>query len=114
MKTTRQELYRQGDVMFCAIHKLPAGKSTKRDNGTVAYGEVTGHSHRLADLATAEVIEIENGLFVHVSEEGISIEGNPGATFVHEEHGPISLPPGDYRVQIQREYSPQEIRSVVD
>jgi hypothetical protein len=114
MKATRQKLYRQGDVLFCAIDKIPAGKTAKRDNGTVAYGEVTGHSHRLADLGAAEVLEIGDDLFVRVSESGLSIEGDAGATFVHEEHGPITLPPGDYRIQIQREYSPEEIRNVID
>jgi len=33
---------------------------------------------------------------------------------VHEEHGPISLEPGTYRVWIQREYSPEAIRRVLD
>lgn len=112
--TSAPKLWRQGDVLFCAIDKLPAGEPKKRSNGTAAYGEVTGHSHRLADLETAEVLEIGDGLFVRVSDTGLSIEGEPGATFVHEEHGPISLPPGDYRIQIQREYSPLEITQVVD
>jgi hypothetical protein len=114
MKAVREKLYRQGDVLFCAIAELPKGKALKRKDGAVAYGEVTGHSHRLADAASAEVLEIDAGLYVRVSEDGISIEGTPGATFVHEEHAPITLPPGGYRVQIQREYSPEEIRSVAD
>lgn len=109
-----QMKYRQGDVMFIPVAKLPTGKATKRDNGTVAYGEVTGHSHRLADLESAEVLEIGDGLFVKVSESGVSISGDPGATFVHEEHGPVTLPPGDYKIRIQREYSPESIRSVID
>lgn len=110
-------LYRQGDVMFKRVAELPRGMATtKRENGTVAYGEVTGHSHHLADLATADVLEFGAGkdLFVRVSEDGISLSGDPGATFVHEEHGPIHLPPGNYQVQIQREYSPEAIRNVLD
>ncbi len=110
----KQQLYRQGDVMFKRIAQLPAGEKKKRENATVAYGEVTGHSHQLAieDREAAEVLEIGEGLFVHVSESGLHIEG--GATFVHEEHGPITLPPGNYEVVIQREYSPEEIRNVID
>lgn len=105
---------RQGDVLFKRINALPKGERKKRENATVAYGEVTGHSHALAveDRAAAEVLEIENGLFVHVSDSGVRIEG--GATFVHEEHGPVTLPPGNYQVVIQREYSPEAIRSVID
>ena len=108
------KLYRQGDVLFRRVKKLPAGDRKKRENATVAYGEVTGHSHALAaeDRGLAEVLEIGDGLYVHVSEGGIRIEG--GATFVHEEHGPVTLPPGDYEVTIQREYSPEAIRNVID
>ena len=112
MKTTK--LYRQGDVLFRQIARLPKGQQKKRANATVAYGEVTGHSHRLCveDMPVAEVLEIGDGLFVHVSESGVRIEG--GATFVHEEHGPITLPPGNYEVVIQREYAPEGIRNVID
>jgi hypothetical protein len=113
MKTQRLNV-RQGDVLFIPIGKLPFGERVKRANGTVAYGEVTGHSHRLADLATADVFEIGDGLFVQVSAEGISIGGNPGATFVHEEHGPANLSPGNYQIRIQREYAPDAIRNVID
>ena len=115
MKTkARTKLYRQGDVLFCPIDSVPTGQAKKRSNGTVAYGEVTGHSHRLAELDSAEVLEIGTELYVRVSDSGVSIVGELGATFIHEEHGPITLPPGAYRVQIQREYSPEEIRDVAD
>lgn len=109
------QIYRQGDVLFKRIAKLPQGEQQKkRANATVAYGEVTGHSHAIAveDRDVAEVLEIGGGLYVHVSASGVRIEG--GATFVHEEHGPITLPPGDYEVVIQREYSPEAIRNVAD
>jgi len=111
---TQMKLYRQGDVLFRKIRQLPSGDRKKRNNATVAYGEVTGHSHALAleDREVAEVLEIGDGLYVHVSACGLRIES--GATFVHEEHGPVTLPPGDYEVTIQREYSPEAIRNVVD
>jgi hypothetical protein len=114
-KTMKERLkVRQGDVLFLPVAAIPGGERKKRENGVAAYGEVTGHSHRLADLATAEVFELGEGLFVRVSDEGISIGGEPGATFVHEEHGPANLSPGNYEIRIQREYSPEEIRNVVD
>ena len=108
-----QTIYRQGDVLFTRIARLPKGERTIRKNATVAYGEVTGHSHALAieDRTCAEVLEIGSGVFVHVGEAGLRIEG---ATFVHEEHGPVTLPKGDYRVTIQREYAPEAIRNVAD
>jgi hypothetical protein len=109
----KPKLIRQGDVMFLPVAALPVGDRKKRDSGTVAYGEVTGHHHSLLteDLTRAEVFEIGGGLFVHVSDDGVRIEG---ATFTHQEHLPVTLPPGDYEVRIQREYAPDEIRSVID
>ena len=107
-----QGLYRQGDVMFIPCSNVPNG--TKRDNGTVAFGEVTGHSHRIADLATAEVLECGDGLYLKISEEGMSFSGEPGATVIHDEHRPLNLPPGNYKVRIQTEYSPAAIREVRD
>ena len=106
--------YRQGDVLFTRVDALPKGKHKKRTNGVVAFGEATGHSHALAaeDNEVAEVLEIGKGLYVRVSGDGLRIEG--GATFVHEEHGPVTLPPGDYQVTIQREYTPEAIRNVSD
>lgn len=105
---------RQGDVLFVPINKLPAGARKKRDNGTVAYGEVTGHSHHLASTTIdTEVLEIAQGLYVHVSDDGLKLDGNI-AKFVHEEHGTVALPAGDYQVVIQKEYSPEAIRDVQD
>lgn len=108
------KLYRQGDVLFRKIKSAPTGERKQRKDGAVAYGEVTGHSHRLAveDRAVADVFECGDGLYVHVSASGVHIEG--GATFIHEEHGPITLPPGNYEVVIQREYFPEGIRNVLD
>jgi len=105
-------LIRQGDVMFVKISRLPEGARTKRANGTVAYGEATGHHHSILaeDLEKAEVLEIGDGLFVSVSASGVHL----GAMFTHQEHGPVTLGPGFYRVVIQREYSPTAIRNVID
>lgn len=105
-QTANLTLYRQGDVLFKRVAAIPTGDRKKRDNGVIAYGEVTGHTHAVADLEAAEVLEIGPGLYVHVGENGVSIQ--------HQEHGPIELPAGDYEVTIQREYSPEEIRNVAD
>lgn len=105
-------LYRQGDVMFIPCDNVPSG--TKRNNGTVAYGEATGHSHRIADLAAGEVLECGDGLYLKVSDEGIAFSGEAGATVIHDEHRPLSLPPGNYKVRIQVEYSPVAIGDVRD
>lgn len=100
------KMYRQGDVLFRKITKLPKGEAKKRSTGHILEGEATGHVHRIADLEAAEVLEIGDGLYLSVGDAGVSI--------VHEEHKTIELPLGDYEVVRQREYSPEEIRNVCD
>jgi hypothetical protein len=105
MKTTT---YRQGDVLFKAVKSIPSG-GKKRVSGHILEGEMTGHIHRVAeaDLATAEVLEVGDGLFMSVSADG-------GVSIIHEEHHTLTLPPGNYEIVRQREYSPEEIRNVAD
>jgi hypothetical protein len=107
-----KRIYRQGDVLVVETNTIPAGvEPVERDSGrlVLAYGEVTGHAHVVvgeAELfAPADVAELEER-FLRVEQEG--------AQLVHDEHSTIDLPPGDYVVKRQREYSPQEIRTVAD
>ena len=102
----KQKIYRQGDVLIRAVKSVPAGERLPIADGVLAHGEVTGHAHRISDLAAAELFSCGNGRFMSVSDVGVSI--------LHEEHGPIELPVGDYEVVIQREYSPLEVRNVAD
>jgi hypothetical protein len=99
-------IYRQGDVLIRRISSLPTQKAALRANGVLAYGEVTGHAHKVEQLTRAEVLEIGAGLYMRVSEEGVRI--------VHEEHAPITLPAGNYEIEIQREYTPAGIQNVAD
>jgi hypothetical protein len=105
-----KEIYRQGDVLFKRVDRVPAGNFKSREGGHILEGEATGHIHRIAeeDLDGAELREFESGrLFLSVSAEG-------GISIVHEEHDPIALPAGDFEVIRQREYSPEAIRNVAD
>lgn len=97
--------FRQGDVLFVR-QSIPKGKSFKRENGHILEGEATGHVHQLEVLEHAEVLEIGDGLYVRVGDEGVSI--------IHPDHATLELPPGDYRIQRQREYFPEAIRNVQD
>lgn len=98
--------YRQGDVLIRRISSLPEQPSKLRVSGILAYGEVTGHAHRIENLHQAEVLEIETDLYLRVSKDGVRI--------VHDEHAAIELPAGKYQIVIQREYSPEAIRNVAD
>lgn len=103
--STRTALYRHGDVLVSSTAAIPA-EAIKRPHLVLAEGEMTGHSHRIAEPGSAELYQLGTHIFLRVLA--------PTATLVHDEHGPIPLPHGDYRVWRQREYSPQEIRIVRD
>ena len=98
-------LYRHGDVILKTVDSLPQN-AKKRGNLTLAYGEITGHSHRIADPSTAHSYELDGQLYLEVTA--------PSAQLIHEEHATIQLAMGIYQVWQQREYSPGEIRKVYD
>jgi hypothetical protein len=98
-------MWRHGDVMIGTIASIPQD-ARQRTSPILVRGEVTGHSHRIEVPATSEVWEYGGQLYIKVIADS--------ARIVHEEHHPITLPTGTYRVWQQREYSPAEIRTVVD
>lgn len=97
-------MWRHGDVMIASVESIP-DQAKKRARAILAYGEVTGHSHRIETPGTAEVWEDGRNLYLQVLQT---------ARVIHEEHHPITLSPGTYRVWQQREYSPEAIRIVRD
>lgn len=109
MKKTKLNIYRQGDVLIEQIAELPPGlERQKPENGRIilAHGEATGHHHSLAvDPADWWKNPGSGEQFLTVKEE-TAVE--------HQEHAPIALPPGNYRVTRQREYAPEAIRNVTD
>ena len=101
-------LMRQGDVGLQRVSSMPDGmKEIPLDKGRVilAYGEVTGHAHAIADTPKAKLWDAGAERFLQVLEH---------TSLRHEEHAPIDLEPGIYQVIQQREYSPEEIRRVAD
>lgn len=90
-------LWRQGDVYIESITSIPE-TAVPRPDAVLADGELTGHSHRIEDWASAKVFEDRGQLF-------LDVEAN-SARVVHEEHGPIVLHRGSYRVWRQREFDP--------
>lgn len=98
-------MYRHGDVLIAPVKQIPA-EARPRPGTVVAHGEITGHSHRFEDPASVHLFALDGQLFLKVLADT--------ARIVHEEHGPISIPRGTYRVWRQREYSPREIRTIAD
>ena len=98
-------MWRHGDVLIAQIHDVPAGAKPRSDC-ILARGEQTGHMHRIETPGTAVLWELDGRLFLRVIAET--------ATVIHEEHKPITIPQGTYRVWQQREYTPERIRPVFD
>lgn len=105
-------IYRQGDVLLISVDAIPRDAKACKIEGDVilAYGEVTGHAHRLAPQTVKPFAK--GGVWSPTAER--YIRALEGAQLTHEEHGTITLPAGVYRVVQQREYSPAEIRNVAD
>ena len=125
--------YQQGDVLLVAVpneevSKFQGNFITQNNDGEakkviLAEGEATGHHHRFETqkLDRGTSIISYHGRSRHVRQRVsqfphyILIEGGP-ATLYHEEHNPLTVPPGLYRRSIVREFDHigQSTRSVVD
>jgi hypothetical protein len=97
--------WRQGDVLFERVPGPFTGLEPRA--GEILFtGEATGHSHRVAAPGSAEIFMAGTFMYLKVGAAGTSI--------VHEEHKPIELEEGFYRVWRQREYDARWGRSVAD
>jgi len=103
-------MFRQGDVLIIPIKSLPKFVTpVLRDQGLVvlAYGEVTGHAHKIRSEKAALFRDPKlMAIFMTVTDVPVALD--------HEEHHTITIPPGNYRIVRQREYSPEAIRNVAD
>lgn len=100
-------MIRQGDVLLMKCDKLPDGlKKIRPVNGrlVLAEGEATGHAH---------TIEAKSATLFGVDESMVVVVNEP-TTIQHQEHSAIEIAPGQYWVVRQREYTPKEIRRVMD
>lgn len=95
--------WRHGDVKIDKVELIPLDAKLLKNRKELAYGEVTGHAHRI-DIG--ELFETKNGvLYLQVKEL---------AKLTHEEHKVITLEPGCYRVSTKRQYTPNGWESVKD
>lgn len=98
-------MWRHGDVLIATTEKVPEN-ARPLPSSVLAHGEVTGHSHRLETPESGRLWSVGETLFLQVVEQSVRL--------IHEEHAPIELPRGIYRVWRQREYTPQGIVRVSD
>lgn len=95
-------MLRHGDVQIIKVKKLPEDVN-KLERKELAYGEVTGHAHR---IDVGELFETKNGELYLKVEKLTKVS--------HEEHKTVTLDPGIYRVGIKRQYTPTGWESVRD
>lgn len=108
----KPHIIRQGDVLLVSVEKLPAGAvevgQNAEDGVVLAYGEVTHHRHIIAQTIDAPKVRVWSAgaeRFLQVMET---------TALTHEEHAPITLLPGVYKLPQQVEYSPRELQRVAD
>ncbi len=98
-------IYRQGEIIISKINVLPSNL-IKKGNKILAEGETTNHKHEITQ-GEAELYEHEGTLFLKASKE---------VELTHPDHNTITLPKGNYRIEIQREYTigNEKYRKVTD
>ena len=102
------KIYRQGDVLIVEVEEIPtkgmAPIPLDKGDNILAYGEVTGHAHRLKGKTSHFQRHTSGARYLTVPKE---------APLTHEEHDTIKLPKGNYRIIQQVEYQ-KEFRPVID
>lgn len=96
----KKEFYRHGDVSLHPIDVMPEGLKEVKHKGSVvlALGEFTGHKHVLTvpKVEDMKVLQDKEGRFyIQVGETG---------KLSHEEHNTLTIVPGIYRTNIEREH----------
>lgn len=121
---------RQGDVLLVKVDALPAGcTEVPHVNGAIvlAFGEVTGHAHKIADHVDAARMkdagrQARNALHAAKVRARL-LEAPNGTRFLevlkpvnlkHEEHSPVEIPAGIYELPTQMEHTAERMRRVAD
>lgn len=96
--------FQQGDVLIKPA-SIPEDLE-KRNSDVVAEGEETGHAHRI----------VSGDYNMYMDGQIMFIQALSEVELKHEEHKPITIPPGDYEISFVREYDhfAEEARRVVD
>jgi len=95
---------RQGDILIMEIADIPED-AQKQTTNIVARGEVTGHTHRLSAGAQAAIMMAGASMYIECLKQ---------SKLLHDEHAPIDLPVGNYKVVRQQEFLPRGWQQVAD
>lgn len=109
--TRSPHIIRQGDVLLIEVEAIPEGAVETTPDGDVilAYGEVTGHAHRIVQTKAAPKVrtwEAAGERFIQLVESY--------ALLSHEEHVTALIQEPFYRQIYQVEERGEEVRHVAD
>jgi putative NADH-flavin reductase len=101
-------LIRQGDVICIEVESIPVGAQDVTPEGDVilAYGEVTGHAHRIVQTKEAPKVRVWSA----GAERFLQVVS--AAPLTHEEHATIVLDRPLYKQVYQVEERGEEVRRV--
>lgn len=102
------DVIRQGDVLLVKVDSIPtnAVRDTAAGDVILAYGEVTGHAHRIKESSKVQVWSAGAERFIRAMED---------VSVTHEEHTAVVLEKGaTYRQVFQVEERGEEVRRVAD
>ena len=112
------EIFAQGDLLLERVDDVaPSGTVEENAEGAplvLLEGETTGHSHAIRERVTLFrddrlARDIPAGLYIGHVQVGLAY-----ARVTHEEHAPLTLLRGTYRVRRQRELGPRDARVLAD
>jgi hypothetical protein len=108
-------LLAQGDILLERLADAPEAPAPEdAQEAVIAHGELSGHRHIAHGRVhfayqPSQAREIPDGLYLG----HLYVKSAP-ASLEHDEHGPIALSPGTYRVRRQRRLDPSETLAVTD
>lgn len=108
IRTWTASSYRQGDVLLVPCDDIPLGareEAAEAGQVVLAHGEHTGHSHVMRGDRVCYFRDDGTG----GGGAYIRVTGREPVDLSHEEHSPLAIPPGTYRVVQQREYQPRAV-----
>ncbi|PYT67252.1 MAG: hypothetical protein DMG39_24490 [Acidobacteria bacterium] len=93
------KIYRHGDVLFEQVESIPEMHNPRTTDeekkGVVQLGETIGHAHVIEDMTGVEIFSDRRDRF---------LKAEQAFTISHQEHKALTLPAGNYRIRIAREF----------
>ena len=116
--------YQQGDVVMLKVdddyfkdnthstgsqYEVTQYNTQSHNNPVLAFGEVTGHKHQIhmKDMLDKAEVTLHMGYNRKAGvdvPDAFEVREEP-VTITHEEHDPITIPPGKYVVRIVQEFN---------